>query len=143
MQHRDLLLAVTGFAVLAATGCGGTPAAVRVSGSVRTTDGAPLAEGQLVLIPDPFDEDQPQAGATLAEDGSFTCRLFTGTDGVLPGRYKVILRFPTGKGSVNPLTRTYSRYTKLETTPLSLDVPDSGRNDIVFELELPDGSSGE
>jgi hypothetical protein len=129
------LLALIGLGLWMIPGCSGSSGEVPVSGNVRTRDGIPLTEGQVVLIPDPFDTDQPQAGATLAGDGSFTCRSFTGQNGALPGRYKVILRFPTGKGAVNPLTRTFAKYTNFETTPLVLDVPDSGLNDALLELD--------
>ncbi len=133
--RRYALLVLLALCLWIIPGCSGSSAEVPVSGNVRTSDGPPLTEGQLVLIPEPFDKDQPQAGATLADDGSFTCRSFTGKNGVLPGRYKIILRFPTGKGAVNPLTRTFARYTSFETTPLILDVPDSGLTDVLLELD--------
>jgi hypothetical protein len=133
--RRLPLVVLVGLSFSTISGCDGSSGEVAVSGHVRLRDGTPLTEGQLVLIPDPFDKDQPQAGATLAEDGSFACRSFTGKNGVLPGQYKVILRFPTGKGAVNPLTGKFKKYTSFVTTPLVLDVPDSGLNDTLLELD--------
>lgn len=128
--------AVLGLVLSAVPGCGSSSGEVPVSGSVFLSDGTPLTEGRLVLIPDPFDADQMPPGATLADDGSFTCRSFTGENGILPGQYRVILQFPTGKGAINPLTRTFAKYTKFETTTLAIDVPETGLQDVVLELDM-------
>jgi hypothetical protein len=132
---RCTLATFLGMSLWSISGCGDSAAEVPLSGTVRTTDGMPVTEGQLVLIPDPFDKDQPQAGATLADDGAFTCRSFAGRNGVLPGAYKVILQFPSGKGAVNSLSRSFAKYTSFETTPLRLEVPETGLTDVLLELE--------
>ena len=104
-------------------------------GTVLKKDGTPVQSASLVLIPDPADAAQRQAGSTLRDDGSFACNSFSGAIGVRPGHYKVLLRFPTGKGGVHPLSRTYAKYTRFESTPLEVDIPEEGLDDLVITLD--------
>jgi len=116
-------------------GCSDATAGVPVRGNVILKGGGPLEEGRIVLIPDPFDVDEPQGVATLERDGSFNCNSYTGEAGVPPGRYRVTLLFPSAKGKLHPLARSFARYTKYETTPLVLDVPETGLTGVLLELE--------
>jgi hypothetical protein len=88
-----------------------------------------------MLIPDPPDGARGQAGSSLRDDGSFTLNSFSGSLGVRPGHYRVLLRFPRGKGGANPLSTSYATYTRFESTPLTVDVPEEGLDDLVITLE--------
>lgn len=123
--------------LLAAVGCG--PSNTNVSGRVEVTGGIPLGEGKLILMPeDPAPGQQP-AGATIAPDGTFTCYSASGGAGIPPGRYKVMVSFPSGMTGPNPLHETFAKYTRLDSTPLSLDVPPGGLSGVVIELEDDSG----
>ena len=57
--------------------------------------------------------------------------------GIPPGRYKVVMAFPSAKGSVSPFQKAFAKYTTVETTPLVLDVPNTGLKDVELKLEEP------
>lgn len=117
-------------------GCGDSrPPNTVVSGRVEVTGGIPLGEGKLILVPeDPYPGQQP-AGATIAPDGTFRCYSASGGSGIPPGNYKVVVSFPSGMAGPHPLRETFKQYTKLDSTPLRLDVPAGGDRDVVFELQ--------
>jgi len=68
------LLLLLGAACLLATGCGPADSRVPVEGSV-TLDGRPLAEGQVIFVPD--DKSLGGEGAAIAA-GRFTIRVHPG-----------------------------------------------------------------
>lgn len=122
-----------------AAGCGkqGAPN-VPVSGKVVRQSGSPIDEGRMIFVPDPPDGSRQASGASIGADGSFTCYSTSGGMGIPAGRYKVVLSFASGKGSVNPYLIAFSKYAQLNETPLVLDVPPEGLQDAVIELDEPD-----
>ena len=122
-----------------AAGCGrqGAPN-VPVSGKVVTQSGIPLDEGRMTFVPDPPDGSRQASGASIGADGSFTCYSTSGGMGIPAGRYKVVLSFASGKGSVNPYLIRFAKYAQLNETPLVIEVPPEGLEDAVIELEEPD-----
>jgi len=117
-------------------GCGGGgPQNTQVSGRVEVEGGIPLSEGKLILIPEDPAPGQKPAGATIGADGSFEAYAATGGSGIPPGKYKVMVSFPSGMTGPHPLRKTFKKYTKLETTPLALDVPAAGLTDVVLLLQ--------
>lgn len=117
--------------------CGSSSPNVNVSGQVIVKGGVPVDEGRLILIPDPPNDKRATCGATIGTDGKFNCYATKGGTGIPPGRYKVVLSFASGKGSVNPFIEAFKKYTQVSTTPLTLDVSSSGVKDYLVELEEP------
>lgn len=128
--RRLLLLAVA--ACLVAAGCGPTDPRVKVEGSV-TLDGQPLAEGQVIFVPD--DRARGAEGAAIAA-GRFVIRVH-------PGSHRVeivsILREdrPVPAGGLPEQGITFrnlvpSRYNEQST--LTADVTPAGPNRADFAL---------
>jgi len=115
------------------TGCG--PSNAPVSGRVVVTGDIPLGEGKLILIPEDPQAGQKPAGATIAQDGSFTCYSATGGTGVPPGKYKVVVSFPSSMAGPHPLRKTFKKYVNLDTTPLRLEVPVGGLQNVTLTLQ--------
>jgi hypothetical protein len=122
---------------LGATGCGGPtgPANALVKGRIQVKGGIPLSEGKLILIPEQPAPGQRPAGATIGTDGTFDCYATAGGAGIPPGSYKVLLSFPSGMGTANPLHTAFFRYTREDSTPLKLVVPPEGLTNVVLEVE--------
>jgi hypothetical protein len=68
------------------------------------------------------------ATAILQLDGSFTMDTYPKGNGVAPGAYKVTLDLGRRK------EKDLDKYRKVETTPLSYDVPEEGLKDLVIDL---------
>ena len=112
------------------TGChGDRPKLVPATGKV-IYKGEPLTAGSIYLFPDAgnsFDKDQPSS--LLQLDGSFTIKTFPYGEGVPPGKYRVTLA-PQLAGRIQ-----LPHYADPTKTPLSIDVPDSGVRDHIFEIK--------
>lgn len=78
------------FSVLSGCGAGG-PELIPVSGTVRM-DGKPLADAQVRFIPEVQGSEpaRPTIGRTKA-DGTFVLEYSTERQGVLPGKYRVLI----------------------------------------------------
>jgi hypothetical protein len=141
-------------ALVLAAGCGDDgPKLVQVSGTV-TVDGEPLARKTVRFYPEPGTPGQG-AGASTGEDGKFTLIAVRpgatrDVSGVPPGTYRVVVTEPMfpieaplpeapADGSpapaIGPPTPTRKKpagpgipaaYTKPETTPLKVQVPEGG-----------------
>jgi len=122
--------------VMVLVGCGNSqPSNTIVSGRLEVAGGIPLGEGKLILVPeDPLPGQNP-AGATINSDGTFTCYSSSGGSGIPPGAYKIMVSFPSAMTGPHPLHETFKRYTKLDTTPLRIEVPPGGLRDLVLELQ--------
>jgi hypothetical protein len=68
------------------------------------------------------------ASAILQEDGSFTMETYPRGNGVAPGAYKVT--FDLGRRKDKEL----DKYRKVDTTPLTYDVPEEGLRDLLIDL---------
>jgi hypothetical protein len=132
-------------AVLAGCENGNSLGAVPVRGSV-THNGQPLADGEVRYVPEDKGAGRMARGQ-IKQDGSFALTTATRNDGVVPGKYKVVViaygpvRKPNRDAS-GFVTKEYQRpllvpvrYTKPDTTPITDIVDDqhSGSKDIVIE----------
>jgi hypothetical protein len=116
-------------ALLVLAGCGGGPKLVKVTGKVYYQDKPyPLA---LVWFMSESPSGGQPAQARADQDGLFTMATPNAGDGVVPGRYKVGIRFGT-KGPPPP--RGLLKYSHVKTTPVTVDVPPDGLTD--YELKL-------
>jgi hypothetical protein len=68
------------------------------------------------------------ATAILQMDGSFTMETYPKGNGVAPGAYKVTIDLGRRK------EKDLDKYRKVETTPLSYEVPEEGLKNLVIDL---------
>jgi len=139
------MLAWAGCLVVAtavAPGCGNSRGTVVVSGVARAADGKPLPQGRIM-----FYGGETGPSGEIRAGGTFRIGTFTPTDGVRPGRYKVVI-----VGASEPDQRTYEeqllrpappavslihpKYNRAETTDLEVEIV-TGKNDLVFDLDPP------
>ncbi len=90
-------------------------------------DGMPVFPGSIAL--EPIGRSEFRSSALLHEEGEFKMRTYPHGDGVVPGKYKVVLSL--GMGSPPEL----AKYSSAKTSTLELDVPEEGLKDLVLELE--------
>lgn len=108
-------------------GCGERPKLVPATGRM-THKGQPLTAGSVIFVPDAgnaWAKDNPSS--LLQTDGSFTMKTFPFGDGVAPGKYKVTLD-PALAGRIRQ-----PALSKADKTPWSVEVPQTGKTDIVFD----------
>lgn len=115
---------------LTLAGCSGPPAPVMVpvTGKVLS-NGQPVTAGAIYLHPDAanlYQNDKPSS--LLQTDGSFTIKTYPFGDGVPPGKYRVTLAPELAARMKKPI------YSQVEKTPWTLDVPEAGVRDHVFEV---------
>ena len=134
MRRSVISVALSCLLPFAACGCGGPgPQLVNVRGKVLDSDGKPVFPGSIWFV-----ADGPAASAKggvldassmLYEDGSFKLRTYPHGDGAMAGRYRVTLSL--GAGSSPRL----AKYAGPKTTPLTVDVPKDGLEDLVLRLD--------
>lgn len=88
-------------AVIAIVGCGVSrpsfPTPATPTGTVKFSDGTPLAHVQLYFVPT---NALAPAFGTVGATGSFTLTTVNGQDGICPGKYVVYVRpLPTATGA--------------------------------------------
>jgi hypothetical protein len=121
-------LALLGLGAGCGSSDGGGPALVPATGKV-TFKNEGLTAASIVFTPDAEKGNRGQmATAVLQQDGSFTMETYPKGAGVVPGAYKVsvITRRPDAE---------LEKYKDAKTTPLSVDVPEGGLKDKLFELK--------
>ena len=129
MRHVSRAAALAAAVLLLAAGCGSRPKLVPVTGKVTHKDRA-LTAGAVYFHPAEGNAYQGEKPSSLLQlDGSFTMKTYPYGEGVPPGKYKVTLG-PELAGRIGRPS-----YGKAETTPLSIDVPDSGVKDHIFEVK--------
>lgn len=117
-------------AILALAGCGGGPKLVKVTGKVSYQN-KPYPRAFVWFIPESPSGGQP-AEAMADQDGSFAMTTPNIGDGVVPGRYKVGIRFAR-KGPLPP--HALRKYLSSKMTPLTVDVPLEGLTNYEVKLE--------
>ncbi len=134
---------------LMAIGCGADPdkknrpKTVKVTG-VITLQKQPLDAATIVLIPA---SGSHGASGTSAKDGSFELKTFPPDSGAVPGSYKVMvqkIQSPTepsktsDDGELVPSSDVKwlipMRYGDIETSKLTVIIPESGLSDLKLEL---------
>lgn len=101
---------------------------VPVMGKVLS-HGQPVTAGAIYLHPDAansYQNDKPSS--LLQTDGSFTIKTYPFGEGVPPGKYRVTLAPELATRMKKPI------YSQVEKTPWTLDVPETGVRDHVFEV---------
>jgi hypothetical protein len=105
---------------------------VPVTGRVTFKNQA-VSAAEIYFHPDAKKGNNGEMGsAILTADGSFTITtIFAGktVEGIAPGAYKVTL------GLGRRPEKELARYRNVQTTPLEIEVPDEGLDDVLFELK--------
>ena len=115
-------------------GCGdGRAKRVPISGVV-TVDGTPLAFGSVTFLPESVQSEASRAGGgSLNENGEFKISSFTPNDGLMPGKYSVMIL------ALEPISETSQRwhapkkYSSVETSGLTIDITEKTDN-VAFDL---------
>lgn len=149
MDFRFITLRAVTLAVLTvATGCGRGPQSAEVEG-VITCDGRPLANVEVIFLPDPEQGTLgPRSGGYTDDAGRY--RLTTSGEGTAVGTCRVTVRdlttirgpFAATRNPTTPATspkvRFADAYLSPSTTPLRSVVVQPGRNTLSFDLPGPD-----
>jgi hypothetical protein len=134
-MHRSVIsVAISCFLPLPVGGCSGPgPQLVNVRGQVLDSDGKPVFPGSIWFVAGGPAASAPggvlDASSMLYEDGSFKLRTYPHGDGAMVGRYRVTLSL--GAGSSPKL----AKYAGPRTTPLTVDVPQQGLDNLVLHLD--------
>jgi hypothetical protein len=112
-------------------GCGdrNRPTLVSVTGKVLV-GGKPATAGSIIFHPaagNSFQADRPSS--LLQLDGSFTIKTYPYGNGVPPGKYKVTLAMELATRLKRPDLADVAK------TPWSVEVPEKGLSDLVFEAK--------
>ena len=105
------------------------PLLVPVTGKVIHKN-QPVTAGMIYFFPDRDAEYQKDNPSSLLQlDGSFTMKTFPFGDGIAPGKYKVVLGPELSSRLKLP---DYGNPLK---TPWEVEVPDTGKSDIVLDAK--------
>jgi hypothetical protein len=131
-QTKSVLVAAL-FCLCLLSGCsrqdGATAKVVPVAGQV-TFKNQGVTAAEIYFLPDAEKGNTGVMGsAILQEDGSFRLSTYPKGDGVAPGAYKVTL------GLGRRQEKELQKYRKVETTPLKIEVPEEGFDNLVVDLD--------
>jgi len=107
---------------------------VPVKGKV-TVGGAAVTSGQVSYLPVSTDQKGGNSSGTIDSNGEYTIST-AGKAGVPPGKYKVTVTpsmVPQKDASKMPTTAFNTKYTRQDTTPLTIDVPSSSGYDLKLD----------
>lgn len=110
---------------------------VPVSGTI-TIDGKPLKLGSImfkpIATPDAATQAITRAGsASLGEDGRFSVSSYTPNDGLLLGKYEVVVSAVEPLGDTAQRRHAPRKYSNTNTSGLTLDVSEA-MEDVTFKL---------
>jgi hypothetical protein len=88
---------------------------VRIQGSIAL-DGKPLAGGMVMFLPEDEEHGRPASGI-IDPDGTFELGTVSPGDGVVPGKYRVVVT-PQNRSGTKDVKAIPARYSDLEKTPL-------------------------
>lgn len=132
---RTLAGVSVAFCALAAiAGCGEKKFPIR--GKVIFADGTPVPSGLVVLSPvDPA--SRVGARGYIQTDGSFELSTDKEGDGVLPGKFKVLVHGPNAGREDAPVRnpQVHPKYLSFDTSGLDLEVKPGKNDDITFKVE--------
>jgi hypothetical protein len=94
------------------------PSLVKIQGSI-TLDDKPLGGGMVMFLPEDDEKGRPASGA-IDPDGTFELGTASPGDGIVPGKYRIVVTPPSTPGIKAPANRKAvpARYSDPEKTPL-------------------------
>lgn len=128
--------------LLLIAGCHDGPEMIPVSGTVVFPDGKPVTGGTIEF--ETADRKPPvTATGEISETGSFVLGTYSPTDGVLPGKHRVVVvsdyEIGTGKERPDlvPKPNVHSRFRKFESSELEFDIK-KGQSPIQVVVDYAD-----
>lgn len=137
-----MLLVIVAVGLAAVAGCNRGPKMVQVRGKVLNQDGTPITKGIREISFEPMADTtavmRRTAVGQIQDDGSF--ELFTRRpgDGVLPGKYSVVIRVI--KAPRDPVLLSDEKYASSGTTPYQETIEDDTQ-DLVYKIEMKNGAT--
>jgi hypothetical protein len=125
-------------ALLLATLAGCGPSMVPVRGKVAFADGTPLTEGMVVC--ESKDVHAVAVRGQIQADGSFELSTHMPGDGVMPGKYRVLVAPKYDANAVDRPARQPPfdpRFADFATSGLELEVTAAGPNELPITLARP------
>jgi predicted small lipoprotein YifL len=142
---RTVIVSLAAVALLAASGCGQKgPKLFPISGTVKFKDGTPVqgpdyGRAKITFTPASTDVDikegeiaQSGAGGDIEAQGRFTMSTYKKGDGVMPGKYKVLLR--VWQGADDSTSAIDPKYSDRDATDIDVTV-DGPKKDLEFAVE--------
>jgi hypothetical protein len=127
--YRRLGPALLTLCIVAAGGCGKGLKLVPVSGVV-VNGNKPVSRATIAFAADASPGTQTLDGYGSTDDeGKFTIQTITQGPGVPAGHYKLVLHSETASARLIP-----NSITSLTTTPLVVDIPEDGTQDLKLDL---------
>ena len=128
-KHIALLVLLTGIL----QGCGDArDARVPVSGIV-TVDGEPLKHGSITFLPVKTPGTTTRAGGGSLTDGRFSISSYTPNDGLLQGKYQVMVYGTEPMGETAQRWHAPMKYANVRTSGLAVEVT-KGMEELKFDL---------
>ena len=133
LAGTGLLVLVLGIGL---SGCGGKsgPTLVQLSGTILF-EGRPIPPGTLTFVPK--EGQGPTATGTITDAGHFTVSTHHPGDGITPGSYRIRIESwetPPTMGGPPPKSAVPEKYTNMNTTDLTLNVPNE--RETIIEIVL-------
>jgi hypothetical protein len=112
--------------LLALAGCSNKPKLAPFTGKVVVDGRAQLTGDSIVALVPVAGLGTERIQGMINRDGTFKLNTYPHGDGVMPGKYKVLVQFDGG--------RAFEHYAAANTTPLEVDVPDGGLTNHEIKL---------
>jgi hypothetical protein len=114
--------------LVCAAGCNRGPRLVPFTGQL-VIEGRPQGTDTVALVP-VAGLGKERTQALVDREGKFSLKTYPHGDGVMPGKYKVLVQ-------LDPGVKALDLYSFADTTPLEVEVPDNGVRDYVIRIPLP------
>ncbi|HJZ54522.1 MAG TPA: hypothetical protein VKE74_06165 [Gemmataceae bacterium] len=141
-RSRWVASLVVGLGLLTGLGCGtkGSPPSSQPVQPARgkvTLGGQPMSGGalNLSLVSNNDKYGTVEAVAEIQPDGTFEAKQYGDKPGLVPGKWKVVVRPNYVKDGKTIKLNVPAKYTKEETSDLSFEIPEGGKTDIVINLQ--------
>lgn len=128
-----LALVAAALVVIFSTGCHPDQGTVVVHGRVRFDGGPPPAECAVIFAPVSTDGGTRPGAANCAADGSFRAGSYRAGDGLLPGRYRAVVRCLR---ELDDETAPPQSHVPADFVPPEFDVPAEGKRPVQLDIEI-------
>jgi len=134
-RFKSLIVHSAGFSLLLIAGCGGDgPETIPVYGNVQIVGRELPKVCRLFFVPQSSEGVSRPSVAEMQEDGSYSVTAFKGSDGLLPGSYRVEVSFFDLKPGGNPNSETGWVERRHDAGELVVDADSSG---VEYNVTVP------